>query len=259
MKLSTQNNKRAAAVILSLLVLIGVWHVVSIRMDIPIILPTPGQTGEALVSVIMSRDFLVHVGTTVIRGLQSFLIISIVSTTLGILSGVFPIVGSLLAPVLVVSKATPVMAIILLAFIWFTSNTVPVFSAFLMAFPVMFTTVENGVHQVSKELVEMSKVYRFSRYSRLRYLLIPSITPYIITGAKNSLSLIWKVVIAAEVLTSPSLGLGARMHSAQINLETAEVMSWTVIAIILTAISDILFSAILRFITPSRRGAGNDH
>ena len=263
MKLSTLNKrtKAAAAVSLSLLLLILIWHVMSIRMNIPIILPTPAETGAALVSTIMSPDFLVHVGTTVIRGLESFFLIFLISTVLGLLSGVFPIVGSLLTPVLVISKATPVMAIILLAFIWFTSNTVPIFSAFLMAFPVMFTTVENGVHQVSKELVEMSKVYRLSKYSRLRYLLIPSITPYIITGAKSSLSLIWKVVIAAEVLTSPSLGLGARMHSAQINLETAQVMSWTVIAIILTAISDILFALLLRFIavTPSHKEERNDH
>ncbi len=258
MKLSTLNTKgkllSRGAVLLSVLLLISIWHVMSIRMNIPIILPTPAETFSELIGIITGKEFFIHVATTVVRGLESFLIIFLSATVLGILSGIFPILRSFLSPLLVISKATPVMAIILLAFIWFTSKTVPMFSAFLMAFPVMFTTVENGVHHVSKDLVEMSRVYRFSRFSRLRFLLIPSITPFIVTGAKSSLSMIWKVVIAAEVLTSPSLGIGSRMHSAQINLETAQVMSWTVIAVLLTAVSDFLFSLVLHQIGKERGG-----
>ncbi len=251
MKLSTLKSR--AAVLLSVLLLLIIWHISSVRMNIPIILPTPAETFSALWKILLSRNFLLHLWTTVVRGLESFAIIFFSATTLGILSGIYPTLRSFLLPLLVISKATPVMAIILLAFIWFTSETVPVFSAFLMAFPVMFVTVENGVHRISKELVEMTRVYRFSRISRLTHLILPSLAPSVITGAKSSLSLIWKVVIAAEVLTSPTLGLGARMHSAQINLETAQVMSWTVIAIILTAVSDAIFSFVLYLIRPERR------
>lgn len=65
--------------------------------------------------------------------------------------------------------------------------------------------------------------------------------------------MIWKVIIAAEVLTVPTFGVGSKMSLAQINLETAQVISWTLIAIFLTAMSDLLFSFILAETTRYRK------
>jgi hypothetical protein len=42
------------------------------------------------------------------------------------------------------------------------------------------------------------------------------------------------------------------MQFAQLNLETAEVMAWTVTAIILTAISDLIFDALGWFFSDRR-------
>ncbi len=77
-------------------------------------------------------------------------------------------------------------------------------------------------------------------------------TPFLITGSKSTLSMIWKVVIAAEVLTVPSFGVGSKMSLAQVNLETAQVISWTLIAIFLTALSDLIFSLLLKESTRNR-------
>ena len=64
--------------------------------------------------------------------------------------------------------------------------------------------------------------------------------------------MIWKVIIAAEVLTVPSFGVGSKMSLAQVNLETAQVISWTLIAIFLTAFSDLIFSFLLSATTHYR-------
>lgn len=58
--------------------------------------------------------------------------------------------------------------------------------------------------------------------------------------------MVWKVVIAAEVLTLPKHGIGKALQLAQIQLETSKVFAWTIVAIILTALSDILFNLILK-------------
>jgi NitT/TauT family transport system permease protein len=210
------------------------------------------ETLEALIRIVNNPTFWENVSTTLVRGGMSFIIIVSVSTFLGLLSGFFPFMKSFLTPLLVICKATPVMAIILLAFIWFTSGTVPIFSAFLMGFPVMFVQVEEGVHHISKELHEVTKVYKFSRRTRFFHFHIPSMAPYLITGSKSTLSMIWKVIIASEVLTVPTFGVGSKMSLAQVNLETAQVISWTIIAILLTALSDLLFSIFLKETTRYR-------
>lgn len=211
-----------------------------------VILPTPHSTLVSVWKLLQYKPLSLHLLTTIGRALQSFLIIIILGGILGVAAGYNKLVAAALQPVVVLFKATPVMSIILLAFIWFTSGTVPIFSAFLMGFPVMFVQVEQGVHQISSQLLEMATMYRFSQKERLVHLVIPSLAPSFITGAKASLSMVWKVVIAAEVLTVPRYGVGSRLHLAQINLETAEVLAWTLIAILLTAAGDLIFLALLR-------------
>ena len=231
----------------SVLLLLLIWELGAHALDAQVILPTPGATAVSFWSIINSKPFSLNIWTTVNRALQSFLIITSSGMVLGILAGYSPILHAFLKPLLVVFKATPVMSVILLAFIWFTSGTVPLFSAFLMGFPVMFIQVERGVSQISPRLAEMTRMYGFSPWMRLTHLVVPSLMPSIITGAKASLSMVWKVVIAAEVLTVPRYGIGSRMQLSQVNLETSSVLAWTLIAVLLTACGDALFELILKF------------
>ncbi len=244
MKRSTWISKVIIA--LSVMMLLGIWQVGATLLDASVILPTPAETFRALARLLSRPPLALQVMATVGRAIRSFLIIFAVGTALGILAGYARPVHAFLQPLLVICKATPVMSVILLAFIWFSSGTVPLFSAFLMGFPVMFVQVEQGVRLISPQLHEMTVLYGFSSRMRLFHLVIPSLTPSIITGAKASLSMVWKVVIAAEVLTVPRYGVGSRMQMAQVNLETAEVLAWTLVAIFLTAVGDMLFLAILK-------------
>lgn len=244
MKISIWKNR--LIVVFSTILLLLSWYIGALVLDIPVLLPSPLRTLDELLKIVQNPTFWQHVSTTLVRGGVSFLIIVSISTLLGLLSGFSPFMKAFLTPLLIICKATPVMAIILLAFIWFTSGTVPIFSAFLMGFPVMFVQVEEGVHHISKELDEVTRVYKFSRRTRFFQFHLPSMTPFLITGAKSTLSMIWKVIIAAEVLTVPSFGVGSKMSLAQVNLETAQVISWTLIAIFLTAMSDLLFSLLLK-------------
>ncbi|MDC7246470.1 MAG: ABC transporter permease subunit [Sphaerochaetaceae bacterium] len=253
---STWKNK--GIVLLSVILLLLVWSTVAKVMAIPIIIPSPVTTFFSFIDVVSSETFGRNLLVTVVRGLESFLIISVSATVFGLLSGFYPSVKAFLTPLLLISKATPVMAVILLAFIWFTSGTVPIFSAFLMAFPVMFIQVESGVHNISKELSEMTKVYGLSFSTKFFHFLLPSMSPFLISGAKSTLSMIWKVVIAAEVLTVPKYGVGSQMQFAQINLETATVLSWTIIAILLTALSDSVFAFLLDRTTSYRKHKAED-
>jgi NitT/TauT family transport system permease protein len=215
-------------------------------LDAQVLLPLPSTTARALVSLIQQSPFSLNVLATIGRALRSFLIIFLTGGLLGILAGYEKKFHAFLIPLVVICKATPVMSVILLAFIWFSSGTVPVFSAFLMGFPVMFVQMEQGVHHISPRLQEMTVAYGFSPLRRLIHLVVPSLVPAIITGAKSSLSMVWKVVIAAEVLTVPRYGVGSRMQLAQVHLDTAEVLAWTCIAVLLTALGDLLFIALLR-------------
>lgn len=229
----------------SSLLLLLLWQAGAFILDSQILLPKVGPVLSTLLSLAKDPPFTRNLMATVFRALQSFLIIMVAATSLGVLAGRVGWFSLFLKPFVTVLKAIPVMSIILLAFIWFTSGTVPLFSAFLMGFPVMYVQIEQGVLQLDKNLEQMCDLYEFTPRMKIFHFVIPSLIPSFVTGAKTALSMVWKVVIAAEVLTAPKYGVGSRMHLAQVQLDTDKVLSWTLMAIFLTAVGDLLFDGIV--------------
>lgn len=232
--------------ILSVLCMIGVWSLVAHKLNASVIIPTPLEVLIALKDLFATKNFILDVGITVLRAFESFIVIVISGAIFGILAGVYKPIEMVFKPFVTLFKATPVMSIVLIAFLWFKTGQIPVFSAFLMAFPVMYVQVLDGMKNRGKELQQMCSVYKIEGKRKLIHYTIPSMIPSLVTGAKQSLSMIWKVIIAAEVLTIPSFGIGRSLHMAQIQIETAKVFAWTVVAIILTWLGDYLFSLLLK-------------
>jgi NitT/TauT family transport system permease protein len=75
-------------------------------------------------------------------------------------------------------------------------------------------------------------------------LYIPSILPYLLAGASNAMGITWKVIIAAEILSQPSFAIGTNLMIAKIELETAQVFAWTVVAIIISFIFEYLLDSL---------------
>jgi NitT/TauT family transport system permease protein len=163
--------------------------------------------------------------------------------------------GAFFRPLFQIISATPVMAVILIAFLYFGQDHTPVFTAFLMVFPVMAANTTAGIKAVDPKLMEMVKVYALSRRERLVALYLPSIVPFIVGGLRSSLSLCWKVVVAAEVLVQPLRALGTGMQRAKAQLETPELFAWTAATVLAAAFTQLLLTLILRTFKKQRKGA----
>jgi len=67
------------------------------------------------------------------------------------------------------------------------------------------TTV--GVSNISRDLVNVSKVLRLSWINHVMKIVLPSAIPMVFTGLRLSLSVAWMVLIATEMLAqNPGLG-----------------------------------------------------
>lgn len=241
--------KRFWATIISLtsvVFIVGLWYLVALKLDASVIVPTPLEVLDSLKELFTTKDFVLNVGTTVLRAFESFVIIFILGSVFGIAAGRLKVIEMIFRPFVTLFKAIPVMSIILIAFLWLKTGQIPVFSAFLMAFPVMYVQTLDGMKNKSRELEQMCRIYNITGKRKLWNYTVPSLMPSLITGAKQSMSMIWKVVISAEVLTIPSFGIGRSLHMAQIQIETAEVFAWTFIAVVLTFLGDSIFLLVLK-------------
>lgn len=251
-------NKKILLTAGSVSVILGIWMIVAAVIDSPVIFPYPHSVVADFLRLFTDKSFYLNVGATVLRSLESFVIIVFAGAVAGIAAGKNRYVETLIKPLVAVFKATPVMSVVLVAFIWFRTGAVPVFSAFLMAFPVMFVQTLNGMQNIDKKLIQMCNIYRINGIKRLKEFTLPALMPSIITGARQSLSMIWKVVIAAEVLTIPEKGIGKSLQLSQIQLETSKVFAWTVVAILLTSLGDYILNSVLESVV-GRRMMNENH
>ena len=238
----------------SIVGLFVIWQLAAAAVGAQIIVPTPWAAIRALGRFFTLRPFWEAVGATLSRGFAGFLLSTAAGLVVGTAAGLNSTFRTLFRPVLSVIRTTPVMSIIIIALIWFTTDTVPVFASFLIAFPVICGNVIQGIDSIDFDLVEMARVYRVPRRRILLSLVIPSVFPYFLAGASTALGLTWKVVVAAEVLAQPIRAVGTGLYTAKVQLETPEVFAWTVVAILLSGISEAVFHFVMRRVSWSRHG-----
>ena len=237
--------KRRLVGLVSIFVLLALWQFGAAAVGKEIILPSPGRVMLELVALAPTPDFLSSVAATFFRGLEAFILSSVVGALAGFASGRSAIVKAALAPLLTTIRATPVLALILLALLWFPSGFVPIFSAFLMAFPVMAASAMQGALAAPPELLEMASLFKVPRSKVFFELRLPAAAPYFAAGARASLGLSWKVVVAGEVLAQPRLAIGSGLQTSRVLLETPRVFAWALAAVLLCGLTEWLFGRIV--------------
>ena len=231
MKLSFSKNNWFGLAGVFLLILI--WEITARAVGSRNILPGPGFTFETLLGLISEASFYKSLFITLLRGLLGFFLAFITSLLIGIPSGLNKKVESFFSPFLVTIRSTPVISIILLAIIWLRVENVPVFIGFLTMFPILTTSLSAGIKEVDKGLLEMSKIYRVKTWRIFSEVYIPSLFPFLFSGLLTAIGFGWRAVIIGEVLSQPKFGIGSMMQDAQSYLLVAELISWTLVAVLI--------------------------
>ena len=226
--------------------LLLVWELAARFYGSLIILPGPLPVLRSFLVLIKTPRFLAALGGSFLRVLGGIAVAVPLGIAAGIAAGLDRRLGAFLKPFFTVISATPVMSVILIAFLFLGSGRTPVFTAFLMVFPVMSANVIEGIKSTDPKLKELFAAFRMSAGETLKYLYVPSLVPFILGGLRSSLSMCWKVVVAAEVLVQPLRSLGAGMQQAKAQLETPELFAWTVATVIAAAFTQVLISAVIR-------------
>ena len=231
MKLSFSKNSWFSLAGVILLVLI--WEISSRAIDSRNILPGPWFTLKTLLLLLSEIIFYKSLGITLLRGLIGFTLALITSLLIGIPSGLNKKVEAFFSPFLVTIRSTPVISIILLAIIWLRVENVPVFIGFLTMFPILTTNLTAGIKQVDQGLLEMARIYRVKTWRIYSEIYFPTLFPFLFSALLTAVGFGWRAVIIGEVLSQPKFGIGSMMQDAQSYLLVAELISWTMVAVLI--------------------------
>jgi len=233
--------------------LLALWQGLSLLAGNELLLPGPLPVMRIFISLAATERFWLSLWGSFYRVILGMLVSVPLGMAAGICAALDRRVEAFLKPLFQVISATPVISVILIAFLWFGQERTPVFTAFLMIFPVIAANTIAGINAIDPKLKELFAVYRLSKKERFFSLYIPGIAPFVLGGLRSGLSLCWKVVVAAEVMVQPRRALGTGMQTARAQLETAELYAWTAGTIIAAALCQALLSVILRKMHDAKR------
>ena len=225
---------------------LAVWQTVSVIVDNRLILASPLNVAGRLAAVIKSESFMPSVWFSFSRITAGFLIALAVGIMLAVAAGRFHFVETLLWPYMITIKSVPVASFIVLALIWFTSGSLSAFTSFLMVLPIIYTNVLGGIKSLDIKMIELADIFRVPWKRRLVYIWLPRIKPFLISGCSVSLGLSWKAGIAAEVIGIPEGSIGERLYYAKVYLNSADLLAWTFIIVMLSVLFEKLFVLMLK-------------
>ena len=213
---------------------LAVWQIAAVWTDNHILLVGPVQVLRTFVQNMMKPDFFRTVFCSFARIGLGFFLALCVGFMLGAASYRFPFMQELCEPVMVTLKSIPVASFVVLLLIWFGSPRLSFFISFLIVFPNVYVNTIAGLKSADVKLIEMARVFGVGRMGRFFYIYRPALMPYLISCLKISLGMSWKSGVAAEVIGLPDYSLGERLYMSKIYLDTAGLLAWTLMIILIS-------------------------
>lgn len=245
---TSQSNSRAVKALRKtavILVWLLIWQIIAVAVNEEILIVSPVVTAKRLVELATQGEFWLLSLMTLIRIIKGYLIGIVVGTAVAVLTANIKIADEFLKPLLSVIRATPVASFIILALVWIRRDNVPLFATSLIVIPIIWANVTQGIYSADRGLLEMAKVFGFSKRKKLFKIYVPSVMPFFFAGCSTAIGLAWKSGVAAEVLSLPSLSIGKELYYSKIYIETADLFAWTVVVITLSMILEKLLKKVL--------------
>ena len=204
---------------------------------------------SAFVRLIVSGLLPLHALETLLRLAAGFLRGAVVGVAMGMLMGRYRWAEDLLVPVVSVGNSIPGLAYAPLFVLWFGLGNLPavLLVGFYATVPVVVNTW-TGVKAVKSIWIRAAETMGATAGQLFRKVVLPGALPYVLTGLRLGLARAWRVLIAVEMLTSVSLGLGWLIFGAREFLNTDVMLAGiAVIGLVGLGLEKLVFERVEKF------------
>lgn len=238
------NNKKIRRVrsIVTLVIIIAFWEIASqtglVRKSI---LPPPSRIMKTFVSILMSGELMGHIGISILRVLEGFVIGAILALIVGILCGLYKKVDDYLSLIIGFLRPIPVLAWTPLLILWLGIDEASKIA--LIAIGTFWTVLLNvvaGIKGTDNKLLEVAAILEKDKKTLLFKVILPSALPSIFTGMRSGIDMAWRSVVGAEMIAA-SRGIGFLItYSREISQPDVMIVGMICIGIIGIIIEKLL-------------------
>lgn len=225
-----------------------IWQFIAFIVGEELFVPSPLSVVTALYNLLLIGESWLIIFKSIVRVMLGMIIATIIGIIMACLTAKFKLLDRLFSPLISIIKATPVASFVILALIWLGNEMLPILICSLMALPLLWIAVSDGIRAISKEDISVAKIFNFKTAKTIKIIYIPTIAPYFISASKTAIGLAWKAGVAAEVIAHTPLSIGKSLSNARIYYEIPEVFAWTVLVIALSILIELIYSRTIAFI-----------
>ena len=239
-------QKNSIRKLLSVALALLLWQAGAVLLDLPLLLVPPLEVLKRLLTLVQEADFWRTLLFSFSRIVLGFAIAFTLGCLLGVLSGKWPLLETLLWPYVITIKTVPVASFIILSLFFLSARRLSTFISFLMVFPVIYSNVLEGIRSTDRELLEMGQVFRIPWGRRLGYIYLPHLKPFLFSACSVALGMSWKSGVAAEVIGVASGSIGEKLYESKIYFMTEDLLAWTVVIVLISVLFEKLFLRLMK-------------
>lgn len=239
--------------LLSLLVFLAIWQIVGDRVD-PILLATPVNTAKALWDLLTSGQLGPAFGSAMRDLALGYGLAVVIGIAVGVVVGRSRTIEHIFNPYINFFQATPLIALVPLIVIWFgVGLEARVAVTFMLAIWSIIINTSTGVKETPDPLLDVGRVYKFSRLQTVNRIALPNAVPSIFAGLRIALgkALIGMIIAQMEVSVS---GLGGLIINYGNAFKTAYLLAAVFTASLVGTVAAVLLDVLRRWWFPWTKG-----
>jgi NitT/TauT family transport system permease protein len=184
----------------SLLLLLGAWEGAA-QLAHSRLFPGAAAVLAMLAEEAARGELLHHLAATLARVAIAFGLAMVLGSAVGIAMGFWRSLDALFDSWVVLFLNLPALAIAVLAYVWLgLTETAAIGAVTLSKLPSVVVTLREGTRGLDRDLAAMARSFRLGAGARLRHIVLPQLSPFLLVAARNGLALIWKIVLVVELL-----------------------------------------------------------
>jgi ABC-type nitrate/sulfonate/bicarbonate transport system permease component len=175
----------------------------------------------------------------------------VLGVTLGLLFARSKLMSAAFEPYVFVLYATPTIALVPFVFVLFGFEFWPrvLISVLISIFPILLGTLE-GARSIPRQHLDVASIFGSNERQLWRDVILPYVTPYAMSGIKQSIALSMVGTLVAEFFLNPD-GIAALLLQGTTIVDTAWVLAVTVfiaaLAIILVGVGELIEQYLVRW------------
>ena len=199
-----------------ILVIFALCQVVcELKIFTPYILPSPITTLKTMFDMSLSGELITHVMISFKRIFVGYILAFVLAFIFGGVAALFPKASIYYEWILEFFRNVPPLSLIAILVLWFGINETPkIIIIILASFFPMFLSISKGLTSCDVKLIEVGKIFCFSKFEIFYKIILKSALKDIFVGMRIGFGYAMRAIVGAEMIAASS-GLGYLILDAE--------------------------------------------